>query len=73
MMIPNYLGESYYKREGSVNDGNLITASGISPLEFTVDVLKALNVWKESTLNAWDYLYKTQESRYYFELMSSIK
>lgn len=73
MMIPNYLGENYYKAQGAVRDNNLITASGISPLEFTFEVLKALEVCHETTLNAWLNLYKTQEPRYFFELMNSIK
>lgn len=70
MMIPEYSGESYYKKIGAVNDDKLITASGISPLEFTVEVLKALDVCEEAVLNAWLNLYKTQDSKYFFELMS---
>lgn len=73
MVVPNYLGENYYEIKGAVSDGNLITASGISPLEFTVEVLKALDVCEADTLSAWLNLYKTQESRYFFELMNAVK
>jgi len=73
MMIPNYLGENNYEFKGAISDNNLITASGISPLEFTVEVLKALDVCEETTLNAWLNLYKTQEPRYFFELMSAVQ
>ena len=73
MVCPNYTGEKYYKQEPAVTDGNLITASGIAPLEFAVHVLKALDVFSTKTLDAWYNLYKTQASKYFFELMNSIQ
>ncbi|MDU4861126.1 MAG: type 1 glutamine amidotransferase family protein [Terrisporobacter othiniensis] len=73
MIVPNYYGEKHYKREVAVNDKNLVTASGIAPLEFTVEVLRLLDVFKPEVLNLWLNLYKTHESRYFFELMKEIK
>ncbi|MBY2477209.1 glutamine amidotransferase [Clostridioides difficile] len=73
MVIPSYSGEKYYKMESAVNDENLITASGISPLEFTVQVLKVLDVFKEEALSSWLNLYKTHNSKYFFELMDCNK
>lgn len=60
MVILSYSGEKYYKMESAVNDENLITASGIAPLEFTVQVLKVLDVFKEEALSSWLNLYKTK-------------
>ncbi len=48
MVIPNYSGEKYYKTESVVSDENLVTASGIAPLEFTFQVLKLLDVLNQS-------------------------
>ena len=73
MVCPNYDGEDYYKKEGTVTDGSLITASGIAPLEFALHVLKILNVFLPQTLEAWYNLYKTQDEKYFFELMNSIQ
>ena len=73
MIVPNYYGEKHYKREVAVNEKNLVTASGIAPLEFTVEVLRLLDVFKPVVLNLWLNLYKTHESRYFFELMKEIK
>ncbi|MCC3866791.1 type 1 glutamine amidotransferase family protein [Terrisporobacter mayombei] len=73
MIVPNYPGEKYYKREVAVNDKNLVTASGIAPLEFTVEVLRLLDVFKPEVLNLWLNLYKTHESIYFFELMNQMK
>ncbi|MGM1019089.1 MAG: type 1 glutamine amidotransferase family protein [Bacillota bacterium] len=73
MICPTYTGEKYYKMESAVTDGKLITASGTAPLEFSVHVLKALGVFSSKTLDAWYNLNKTQESKYYYELMNSIQ
>lgn len=73
MICPNYTGEEYYKKELAITDGNLITASGIAPLEFTLHILKALDVFLAQTLNAWYNLYKTSDSKYFHELMGSIQ
>ncbi|WP_025683800.1 type 1 glutamine amidotransferase family protein [Paenibacillus maysiensis] len=73
MICPTYTGEKYYKMESAVTDGKLITASGTAPLEFSVHVLKALGVFSSKTLDAWYGLNKTQDSKYFYELMNSIQ
>ena len=73
MIVPNYFGKKYYKREVAVNDKNLVTASGIAPLEFTVEVLRLLDVFKPEVLNLWLNLYKTHEAGYFFELMKEME
>lgn len=65
MVIPNYSGEKYYKTESVVSDENLVTASGIAPLEFTFQVLKLLDVFESEALNSWLNLYKTHDSKYF--------
>lgn len=73
MTCPNYAGEKYYKQEPAVTDGNLITASGIAPLEFTVHVLKKLDLFSLQTLDSWYNLYYTHDPKYFYELISSIQ
>lgn len=73
MVCPSYTGEAYYKMESAVTDGTLITASGVAPLEFTVHLLKALDVWSSATVDSWYQLNKTHEGKYFYELMSSIQ
>lgn len=70
MVCPDYKGEAYYKNEPAVTDGNLITATGVAPLEFTLEVLKALEVFSPETLEAWYQLYKTHKPEYFYALMS---
>ena len=73
MFCPNYNGEKYYCNEPAVTDNNLITASGIAPLDFSYEVLKKINIMEKKTVEAWYHLYKTRQSNYFFELMESIK
>ncbi|MFC7678877.1 type 1 glutamine amidotransferase family protein [Paenibacillus sp. GCM10028914] len=73
MICPNYNGEQLYEMEPAVTDGNLITASGIAPLEFAMHALNALDVFAPDTLRAWFDLYQTHEEKYFIELMDSIQ
>ncbi len=73
MMCPEYKGSDNYIDSPAVCDSNLITASGLAPLEFTYEILKRTEVMKEETVTAWYKLYSTKESRYFYELMESMK
>ncbi|MGG4110285.1 type 1 glutamine amidotransferase family protein [Bacillus subtilis] len=72
MVCPNYKGETLYENGPAVSDENLVTASGIAPLEFAVEVLKKLDVFAPDTLRSWYKLNKTQKPVYFFELMNTI-
>jgi putative intracellular protease/amidase len=73
MFCPEYTGENFYLNQPAVTDDNLITASGIAPLEFSYEILKRTNLMKTETLEAWYQLYKTKESKYFYALMESIE
>lgn len=73
MICPHYMGEKYYERVPAVTDDNLVTASGIAPLEFAMHVLKVLDVFTPETLDSWFNLYQNHDPKYFFELMNSIK
>jgi len=73
MMCPEYKGQDNYIDCPAVCDGNLITASGLAALEFTYEILKRTEAMKEETVTAWYKLYSTKESKYFFELMESLK
>lgn len=72
MVCPNYKGEKFYELESAVSDTNLITASGIAPLEFAMEVLKKIDVFAPDTLHSWYNLNKTHKPEYFFQLMNSI-
>ncbi|MBQ5950470.1 type 1 glutamine amidotransferase family protein [Massilia sp. ST3] len=70
---PHYQGEALYRKEPAVRGDNLITATGLAPLEFSHEVLKMLKVWRPETTKAWYRLYKTRQERWYHELVASME
>lgn len=73
MFCPDYTGESCYLDRPAVTDGNLITASGLAPVDFAHHVFKILDVMHESTLSAWYNLNLSKNPKYYYELIHSIE
>ncbi|MEI6091806.1 MAG: type 1 glutamine amidotransferase family protein [bacterium] len=73
MFCPGYNGEEFYINKPAVTDGNLITATGLAPLEFAYEIFKKTGVMKPETLEAWYQLYITREAKYFFILMESLK
>ncbi|RLL48099.1 glutamine amidotransferase [Oceanobacillus piezotolerans] len=72
MVCPNYNGEKFYEIGPAVSDANLVTASGVAPLEFAMEVLKKIDVFTQDTLHSWYNLNKTHKPEYFFQLMDSI-
>lgn len=69
---PDYRGEAMFRKEPAVRGDNLITATGLAPLEFSYEVLKMLKVWRPDTAKAWYRLHKTRQERWYHELVASM-
>jgi hypothetical protein len=72
MFCPNYRGENHYVNEPAVTDGNLITASGLAPVEFAYQVFRRLGVMTPATLEAWHGLFATRQPEYFYALMGSL-
>ena len=73
MICPEYKGEENYQNTSVVSDRNLITASGLAPLEFTYEIFKKTKMMKPETIEVWYQLYKTKESKYFHSLMESLE
>ncbi|WP_338761556.1 DJ-1/PfpI family protein [Massilia sp. METH4] len=69
---PAYRGEKLYRNEPAVRGDNLLTATGLAPLEFSAEVLKMLKVWRPETIRAWYQLHKTRKERWYHALVASM-
>ncbi|WP_165996136.1 type 1 glutamine amidotransferase family protein [Bacillus sp. Cs-700] len=72
MVCPSYKGEKFYELGSAVSDENLVTASGIAPLEFAMEVLNELDVFTTDVLHSWYNLNKTHKLEYFFQLMNSL-
>ena len=72
MFCPGYKGEEFYRNEPAVTDGNLITASGLAPVEFAYHVFRRLDVMTPATLDAWHGLFTTRKPEYFHALLASL-
>jgi len=73
MFCPGYKGEQFYQNEPAVTEDNLITASGLAPVEFAFHVFGRLDVMAPATLDAWHGLFATRRPEYFFALMASLE
>jgi putative intracellular protease/amidase len=60
-----YAGAELYDDEPAVVDDRLITAGGMSTLEFSREIFRKLGVYNDEVLEAWYQLYKTGKSEYF--------
>ena len=65
-----YTGHSRYQDELVVTDGDLITASGIAPVEFAKAIYEQLAFYDRSTSDHWYALYGKHDAAGYFGLMA---
>lgn len=72
-VCPGYKGEANYQDQAAVADKDLITANGAAPLEFARLILQRLDVFAPESLEAWFLLHKTQEPRYFHQLLHSLQ
>jgi hypothetical protein len=72
MCAPAYKGEARYVHKPAVSDRDLITASGIAPLEFAREIFTKLDIMAPATIEAWYQLYRTHEPSHFFALMQSL-
>ncbi|MDP1974873.1 MAG: DJ-1/PfpI family protein [Alphaproteobacteria bacterium] len=65
-----YKGGFHYQEKLAVTSGNLITASGVAPIEFAIEIFRKLDVYTDTTLQSWQKLYKNQNPEGFYELMA---
>ncbi len=70
--FPAYKGEKLYRHESAVTDNNLITAPGVSPLEFAYHIIKRLGVFSPAALENWYGFFKTYDPKYIGALMHEL-
>jgi hypothetical protein len=54
----------------AVTDGDLITASGIAPIEFARAIFARLEVFEPAVLDSWVKLYGQHDPAGFYELMA---
>jgi putative intracellular protease/amidase len=67
-----YQGAALYVEEAAVDDGGVITASSMAPLEFARAILARLEAFPPGALEAWYGLYKTRDPACYAALARAL-
>jgi putative intracellular protease/amidase len=67
----HYRGAHLYEDSLAVTDGDLITASGLAPLEFAQHIFRRLGLYRPAVLDAWYSLFKTGDLKYYNSLLQT--
>lgn len=63
--VPQYAGSDRYEDRPAFNDGGLITAGGMSALEFAREIFLQLQVYEPPVLQAWYDLHKTGRAEHF--------
>jgi putative intracellular protease/amidase len=73
LQATGYQGASLYVERPAVTDGDLITASGMAPLEFAFEIFRRLDLYPAEAVEAWYALFKTGDSMHYEALLKTVE
>lgn len=71
LAMTGYAGTELYEEAPAVTDGDLITASGVAPLDFARHIFRRLDLYTPAVLEAWYWLNKTGQPEYFHALMQA--
>jgi putative intracellular protease/amidase len=71
LISTGYHGTGFYCGAPAVTDKNVITASGVAPVDFAREIFSKLNVYSPTCLDAWYALFKYGDAEKYHALASS--
>jgi putative intracellular protease/amidase len=66
-----YRGMALYEEAPAVTDDNVITASGIAPVDFAQHIFRCLGLYASQVLDVWYGLFKTGRPEYFRALMQA--
>lgn len=66
-----YAGAHLYDVAPAVTDGDLITASGIAPVDFAYQIFRQLEAYSPAVLEAWYRLFKTGQPEHFASLVQA--
>jgi putative intracellular protease/amidase len=67
-----YRGGSFYCDVPAITDENVITASGIAPIEFSREIFRTLGLYSREALDAWYALFRFGDTSRYSDLMECV-
>lgn len=67
----HYKGAALYEDAPAVTDKNVITATGIAPIDFAFHIFSRLDIYTKPVLEAWYGLNKTGKAEYFYQMMQA--
>src|SRR3954470_12972203 len=58
LISSGYRGTAFYCGAPAVTDGNVITATGVAPVDFAREIFKMLNLYSRASIEAWYAMFK---------------
>ena len=71
LAVSGYHGRTHYVDAPAVTDKNVITASGLAPVDFAREIIRALHLYNDDALEAWYALFKHGNTARYYDLVRS--
>jgi putative intracellular protease/amidase len=65
LISSGYRGTAFYCGVPAVTDKNVITATGLAPVDFAREIFKALNLYSTATIEAWYAMFKQCDASKY--------
>lgn len=70
--VAGYTGADLFRAERAVRDRGVITAGGVSPLEFAREVFAELGLYEDAVLEAWYGLHRTGDPAWFGKLVAAV-
>ena len=71
LAVSGYHGRTHYVDAPAVTDKNVITASGVAPVDFAREIIRTLRLYNDDALEAWYALFKHGDTARYYDLVRS--
>jgi putative intracellular protease/amidase len=71
LISSGYRGTAFYCGVPAVTDGNVITATGLAPVDFAREIFKALNLYSTATLEAWYAMFKQCDASKFYAVAAN--
>ncbi len=57
-VVPEYTGQEFYQDKLAETDKNIITANGIAPIEFAIEIFRKIQIKSDAEIGKWFQLFK---------------
>ena len=71
LISSGYRGTAFYCGAPAVTDRNVITATGLAPVDFAREIFKALNLFSSATIEAWYGMFKQCDASKFYALAAN--